>query len=54
MFGSYDIVGLYMCRERLIIEPLFRSTNIVGNVINITMAITSENCRDEKYKNPRY
>ena len=52
MFGSYDIIGLYMCRERQIIEPLFHSTKIAGNVINITIAITSENCTDERYKKP--
>ena len=50
MLGSYDIMGLHMCRERWILEPLFHSTNIAGNVINTTIAITSENCTDEKYK----
>ena len=38
-----------MCRERKILEPLSRFTDIAGNVINITIVITSENCTDEKY-----
>ena len=50
MLGSYDIIGLYIFRERCILEPLFHSTNIAGNVIHIATAITSENCTDEKYK----
>ena len=49
MLGLYDVMGLYMCRERWILEPLFHFTDIAGNVINITIVITSENCTDEKY-----
>ena len=35
--------------ERYILEPSSHFTDIAGNVINITIVITSENCTDEKY-----
>ena len=38
-----------MCRERQILEPFSHFTDIAGNVINITIVITSENCTDKKY-----
>ena len=38
-----------MSRERQILELLSHFTDIAGNVINITIAITSESCTDEKY-----
>ena len=47
--GSYDVIVLYMCREREILEPLSHFTDTAGNVINITIVITSGNCTDKKY-----
>ena len=59
MLGSYDILfypiltlvpmGLYLYRERSILELLSHLKDIAGKVINITIIITSENCADEKY-----
>ena len=48
MLGSYDVTQLYMCRERQILYPPSHFTDIAGNVINITIVITSENCTDKK------
>ena len=49
MLESHDIMGLYRCGKRQILEPLCHFIDLAGNVINVTIVITSENCTDEKY-----